>query len=370
VTAFLVNYFRKYVGYDFTAELEEELDDVSAGERNWKDVLDRFWRDFSAHLAETADLRISEVLDQIDAVLAPHLYPPREDGGDPRLCPNCGTGRLSMRTSRAGGAFIGCSNYPECRFTRPFGPPGMEDDEIGPDGKLLGYDGDDAITLRKGRFGPYVQRGEATEEVPKPPRASLPKGWAPEEIDLEKALMLLSLPRAVGPHPDDGEPIEAGIGRYGPYVRHGRTYANLESVDEVFVVGQNRAVELLAQKKARGGRGAAAKPLKELGEHPEKGGAVNVMDGRYGPYVKWEKVNATLPQGTDPQEVTLETAVQLVDEKAAKKGGGRKKAPAKSGAAKGGAKSGTARGGAKTAAKSGTKAKTTSAAKGKTAAGK
>ena len=374
VTAFLVNYFRKYVGYDFTAELEEELDDVSAGERNWKDVLDRFWRDFSAHLAETADLRISEVLDQIDEVLAPHLYPPREDGGDPRLCPNCGTGRLSMRTSRAGGAFIGCSNYPECRFTRPFGPPGMEDDEIGPDGKLLGYDGDDAITLRKGRFGPYVQRGEATEEVPKPPRASLPKGWAPEEIDLEKALMLLSLPREVGPHPDDGEPIEAGIGRYGPYVRHGRTYANLESVDEVFVVGQNRAVELLAQKKARGGRGAAAKPLKELGDHPEKGGAINVMDGRYGPYVKWEKVNATLPQGTDPQEVTLETAVQLVDEKAAKKGGGKKKAPAKSGTAKGGAKSGTAKtaaksGTAKTAAKSGTTAKAKTAT-GKTAAGK
>ncbi|RBI86580.1 type I DNA topoisomerase [Rhodosalinus halophilus] len=329
VTAFLANYFRKYVGYDFTAKLEDELDDVSAGERDWKDVLDRFWRDFSAHLAETADLRISEVLDKIDEVLAPHLYPPREDGGDPRACPACGDGRLSMRTSRAGGAFIGCSNYPECRFTRPFGPPGMEDgDEIGPDGKLLGYDGEDPITLRKGRFGPYVQRREATEEEPKPPRASLPKGWEPSEVTLEKALMLLSLPREVGPHPEDGEMIEAGIGRYGPYVRHGRTYANLESVDEVFEVGQNRAVELLAQKAARGGRGAAAKPLKELGEHPEKGGAIAVMNGRYGPYVKWEKVNATLPKGTEPEDVTLETAVQLVDEKAAKKGGGRKKASA------------------------------------------
>jgi DNA topoisomerase-1 len=330
VTAFLANYFRKYVGYDFTAKLEDELDDVSAGERDWKDVLDRFWRDFSAHLAETADLRISEVLDKIDEVLAPHLYPPREDGGDPRACPACGDGRLSMRTSRAGGAFIGCSNYPECRFTRPFGPPGMEDgDEIGPDGKLLGYDGEDPISLRKGRFGPYVQRREATEEEPKPPRASLPKGWEPSEVTLEKALMLLSLPREVGPHPEDGEMIEAGIGRYGPYVRHGRTYANLESVDEVFEVGQNRAVELLAQKAARGGRGAAAKPLKELGEHPEKGGAIAVMSGRYGPYVKWEKVNATLPKGTEPEEVTLETAVQLVDEKAAKKGGGRKKAAPK-----------------------------------------
>ena len=327
VTAFLSNYFRKYVGYDFTAKLEDELDDVSAGERDWKDVLARFWRDFSAHLAETADLRISEVLDKIDEVLAPHLYPSREDGGDPRACPNCGTGRLSMRTSRAGGAFIGCSNYPDCRYTRPFGPPGMEDgDEIGPDGKLLGYDGDDPISLRKGRFGPYVQRREATEEEPKPPRASLPKGWEPSEITLDKALMLLSLPREVGPHPDDGEMIEAGIGRYGPFVKHGRLYANLESVEDVFEIGQNRAVEVLAQKQARGGRGVAAKPLKELGEHPGKGGAMAVMSGRYGPYVKWEKVNATLPKGTEPEDVTVEMAAQLVDEKAAKKGGGKKKA--------------------------------------------
>ncbi|WP_371056274.1 type I DNA topoisomerase [Rhodosalinus sp. K401] len=344
VTAFLVNYFRKYVGYDFTAKLEDELDDVSAGERDWKDVLDRFWRDFSAALAETSDLRISEVLDKIDEVLAPHLYPPQEDGGDPRACPICGNGRLSMRTSRAGGAFIGCSNYPECRFTRPFGPPGMEDgDEIGPDGKLLGHDAGDAITLRKGRFGPYVQRGEASEAQPKPPRASLPKGWEPSEIDLEKALLLLSLPREVGPHPDDGEMIEAGIGRYGPFVKHGKKYANLSSVEEVFEIGQNRAVEVLAQKKTRGA--STAKPLKELGEHPENGGPIAVMDGRYGPYVKWERVNATLPKGTDPADVTLDMAVKLVAEKAAKKGGGKTAAKKpvsakKSGGAK---KSGTAK---------------------------
>ena len=335
VTAFLVNYFRKYVGYDFTAKLEDELDDVSAGERDWKDVLSRFWRDFSAALAETSELRISEVLEKIDEVLAPHLYPPREDGGDPRQCPVCGTGRLSMRTSRAGGAFIGCSNYPECRYTRPFGPPGMEDgDEIGPDGKLLGHDGEDAITLRKGRFGPYVQRGEATEEAPKPPRASLPKGWEPADMDLEKALMLLSLPREVGPHPEDGEMIEAGIGRYGPYVKHGRKYANLPSVADVFEIGQNRAVEVLAQKKTRGA--GTAKPLRELGEHPEHGGQLAVMDGRYGPYVKWNKINATLPKGTDPAEVTLDMAAKLVDEKAAKKGGGKKAAQRKSGGSGGG----------------------------------
>ena len=323
VTAFLVTYFRRYVEYDFTADLEERLDDVSAGKRDYLEVLDNFWRDFSAHLAETSDLRISEVLERIDEALAPHLYPPREDGTDPRLCPHCGAGRLSLRTSRAGGAFIGCSNYPECRYTRPLSAPGGEDDPIGPDGKLLGHDEAGLpITLRSGRFGPYVQRGDASEDVPKPPRASLPKGWAPEEIDLEAALKLLSLPREIGPHPDDGAPVEAGIGRYGPYVRHGRIYANLPEVDEAFTVGMNRAVELLAAKKTRG-RGAGAKALKELGEHPQKGGAVAVMDGRYGPYVKWGKVNATLPDDLKPDDVTMERAVELIAAKAAK--GGRKR---------------------------------------------
>ena len=325
VTAFLMNYFRQYVGYEFTANLEEELDDITAGKRDWQEVLSRFWRDFTAAIEETSELRITEVLEKINEVLEPHLFPPNEEGTDPRLCPNCGAGRLSMRTARSGGAFIGCSNYPECRYTRPFGPPGMEDGEgIGPDGKLLGIDADDEIRLMKGRFGPYVQRGQPTEDVPKPPRASLPKGWAPEDIDIEKALTLLSLPRELGPHPEDGEPVEAGIGRYGPYVKHGRIYANLPEVEEVFTVGMNRAVELIAQKAASRGRGrAAAPPLKELGEHPESGGAVNVMDGRYGPYVKWEKVNATLPKDVEPQDVTMDMAVALIAEKAAK--GGKKR---------------------------------------------
>ncbi|SIO38079.1 DNA topoisomerase I [Rhodovulum sp. ES.010] len=333
VTAFLSNYFQKYVGYEFTANLEDELDDVSAGERDYHEVLERFWRDFSAALAETSDLRISEVLDKIDEVLAPHLYPPREDGADPRVCPKCGLGRLNLKTARSGGAFIGCSNYPECRYTRPLSAP-SDDPAAELDGKVLGHDEGEEITLRNGRFGPYVQKGEPTEEQPKPPRASLPKGWAPEEIDLEKALMLLSLPREIGPHPEDGEPVEAGIGRYGPYVRHGRVYANLPEVEEVFTVGMNRAVEVLAQKKSRGRGAGAAKPLRELGEHPEKGGAVNVMEGRYGPYVKWEKVNATLPKGVEPEDVTMETAVQLIDEKAAKKAGPKKKPAAKKAAPK------------------------------------
>src|SRR6056297_2744583 len=337
VTAFLMNYFRKYVGYDFTADLEEQLDDVSAGERDWKEVLSRFWRDFSAALAETSDLRISEVLDKIDEVLEPHLFPPKEDGSNPRTCPNCGTGRLSLKTARSGGAFIGCSNYPECRFTRPLAAPG--EGEEGAAERLLDHDQGDEIHLKNGRFGPYVQRGEPTEDQPKPPRASLPKGWSPEDIDLEKALMLLSLPREIGPHPEDGEPVEAGIGRYGPFVKHGRVYANLPEVDEVFTVGMNRAVELLAQKASRGaGRGAAAKPLKELGEHPQDGGPVAVMEGRYGPYVKWDKVNATLPKGVEPSDVTMEMAVELIAEKAAKKGRGRKTAPKKTAAKKAPAK--------------------------------
>ncbi len=331
VTAFLVNYFRRYVGYDFTAKLEDELDDITNGEREWQDVLARFWRDFKASVEDTSELRITEVLEKINEVLEPHLFPPNEEGTDPRLCPNCGEGRLSMRTARSGGAFIGCSSYPECRFTRPFGPPGMDDgSEIGPDGKMLGEDGGDAIRVMKGRFGPYVQRGAPTEEQPKPPRASLPKGWEPAEIDLEKALTLLSLPREVGPHPEDGELVEAGIGRYGPYVKHGRLYANLAEVDEVFTIGMNRAVEELSKKAAkRGGGRVAATPLKELGEHPESGGAVNVMDGRYGPYVKWDKVNATLPKDTEPTDVTMEVALELMAAKQAKggkKGGRRKKA--------------------------------------------
>ncbi|MPQ95124.1 type I DNA topoisomerase [Thioclava sp. JE_KL1] len=333
VTAFLSNYFKRYVEYDFTADLEDQLDDISAGDRDYKEVLKRFWRDFSAALEETSELRISEVLDKIDEVLAPHLYPPRPDGSDPRICPLCGSGKLHLKTARSGGAFIGCGNYPECRFTRPLSAPDGDDEVQALDGKVLGYDEDQAITLRVGRFGPYVQKGEPTEDVPKPPRASLPKGWKPEELDLEKALLLLSLPREIGPHPEDGELVEAGIGRYGPYVKKGRIYANLPEVDEVFTIGMNRAVEVIAQKAAKGGRGAAAKPLKELGEHPE-GGPIAVMPGRYGPYVKWGKINATLPKELEPESVTLEDALPLIEAKAAKKGGTKKKAAPKKTAAK------------------------------------
>ncbi|MBF9035493.1 type I DNA topoisomerase [Rhodobacterales bacterium HKCCE2091] len=336
VTAFLVNYFRKYVGYEFTAELENELDEVSAGDLDYKDVLTRFWRDFSAAVDETSELRITDVLEKINEVLEPHLFPPKEDGSDPRLCPNCGAGRLSLRTARSGGAFIGCSNYPECRYTRPLAPPGDDDGDaqLLAEGKLLGHDPEsgEPVTLRTGRFGPYVQKGEPTEETPKPPRASVPKSWSVETLDLEKALTLLDLPRLVGMHPDGGE-IRSNFGRFGPFIMHQLpdeakpVYVNLKDEAEIFEIGMNRAVELLAEKRAnprgRGG-GAAAKPLKELGEHPERGGPVNVMPGRYGPYVKWEKVNATIPKDTDPEAVTMDVAVQLIAEREAKGGKGSK----------------------------------------------
>ncbi|HSF64470.1 MAG TPA: type I DNA topoisomerase [Paracoccaceae bacterium] len=334
VTAFLANFFRKYVEYDFTADLEGQLDDVSAGSRDYKEVLARFWRDFSAAVAETADLRIGEVLDKIDDFLAPHLYPARADGSDPRSCPTCGTGRLHLKTARSGGAFIGCGNYPECRYTRPISVP--EDGAPTADGRVLGQDADgNDITIRTGRFGPYVQRGEATEANPKPDRASLPKGWQADTLTLDRALALLSLPRVIGAHPADGQTVEASIGRFGPYIKHGPVYANIPDVEEVFTIGMNRAVEVLAQKAARGPRGQGsgpAAPLRDLGAHPD-GGAVVLMPGKYGPYVKWEKVNATLPKDIPPEAVTLEQALELIAEKAGK-GGKAKKAPAKKAAPK------------------------------------
>ncbi len=345
VTAFLTNYFRKYVGYDFTADLENQLDEVSAGDADYKKVLAQFWRDFSAAIAETADLRITEVLEKINEVLEPHLFPPTEDGSDPRLCPNCGAGRLSMRTARSGGAFIGCSNYPECRYTRPFGPPDPEAEAsaIPPDGKLLGVDQGDEIRIFKGRFGPYAQRGPVTEENKKPPRQGIPPDWQPEEVTLDEAVKLLELPRQIGPHPEDGVMVWANIGRYGPYLKHaettshrGGTNANLEGIDEVWTVGMNRAVQLLAEKVAsRGSRGKAAVPIRELGEHPEAGGPVNIFDGKYGPFVKWEKINATIPDTIEPGDLTLAQAVDLIDERAAKSGKkvAKKKTPAKKKAA-------------------------------------
>ena len=326
VTAFLENYFKRIVNYDFTASLEDQLDDVSGGRADWKAVLTQWWKDFSGDLEQTKDLRIGEVLEVINDVLAPHLFPDTGDGTDPRVCKACGLGKLSMRTARSGGAFIGCSNYPECRYTRPLG--GEEEGAISD--TVLGKNDDGVdIWLKNGRFGPYVQLGEPEpDSKEKPKRASIPKTMTPEAVDLEKAIALLSLPRLVGEHPEDGEPIETAIGRYGPYVKHNKTYANLKDPEEVFTLGMNRAVELIAEKIANPGRGRTAqKALKELGEHPSEGGPVNVMEGRYGPYVKWGKINATIPKEMDPATIDMDAAVAMIAEKAAK--APKKKAAAK-----------------------------------------
>jgi len=317
VVAFLESFFARYVEYDFTAGLEEQLDLISNSEVAWRDVLRDFWRDFIGAIDETKELKISEVIDALDALLAPHLFPPTADGSDPRQCPTCGNGRLSLKLSKFG-AFIGCSNYPECRYTRPLTAPADGAADIGT--KTLGKDPQTGldVSLRSGRFGPYFQLGEAVKGGEKPKRAGLPKGMAPETIDLHRALALLSLPREVGRHPEDGEPIVAGIGRFGPYVRHGKIYANLESPEEVFSVGLNRAVTLIAEKRAKPWRGRrfGADPGRALGEHPTKGGAVTAKKGRYGPYVSHGGVNATLPVDKTPDSVTLVEAVALIDARA------------------------------------------------------
>lgn len=343
VTAFLENFFNRYVEYDFTADLEEKLDLISDGKLSWKQVLREFWDAFNASVADIKELRVSNVLDVLNETLAPLAFPPREDGSDPRSCPLCHAGQLSLKLGRYG-AFVGCSNYPECKYTRQLGSEsGTEGEAQNPDEPaVLGQDpqtGQD-ITLRTGRFGPYVQCGEGKDAK----RAGLPRSWLPTEMTYDKAMALLSLPREVGLHPETDKPITASIGRYGPYISHDGQYANLETPDEVFDIGINRAVTVLAEKQAKGGsrRTATPKAIATLGDHPD-GGAVTVRDGRYGPYVNWEKINATLPKGKDPASVTLEEALELIAAKSSAPKKGRKatvkktttkKAPAKKAKAK------------------------------------
>ncbi|GGE47213.1 DNA topoisomerase 1 [Agaricicola taiwanensis] len=328
VTAFLESFFGRYVEYDFTASLEEQLDRISNNELDWREVLRAFWQDFNGAIAGTKELRTTEVLDALNDLLAPLVFPDRGDGTEPRSCPTCGTGRLSLKLGKFG-AFVGCSNYPECRYTRQLGTAGGDDGQaLESDGpRELGKDPESGldVTLRDGRFGPYVQLGEGD----KPKRSSLPKGWSVADLDLEKALALLSLPRVVGTHPETGSPITAGIGRYGPFVEHEGTYANLDSAEEVFSVGINRAVAALAEKKDRkGGRGAAAAG-RTLGDHPELGGPITVHAGRFGPYVKHGKVNATIPREQSPDDITIEAAVALIAARAEKAGTGKVKAKPK-----------------------------------------
>lgn len=332
VTAFLEQFFRKWVEYDFTAALETQLDEVSAGELNWKVLLRQFWQDFHAATQAAGELRTTAILDALNESLGAHIFPDKGDGSDPRECPLCHQGQLSLKTSRFG-AFIGCSRYPDCKYTRPVASPSAEDGSAESGDRELGVDPatGQPVQLKIGRFGPYVEIAPPDGEKPK--RSSLPKGWSPASLDLDRALKLLSLPRQVGVHPEDGKTISAGLGRYGPFILHDGTYANVSDIEEVFDIGLNRAVALLAEKRAGGGRGrgAATTPLKDLGAHPETGEPIHVMAGRFGPYVKSGKINATLPKGTAPEDLTLEDALPLL---AAKAGAApKKKAPAKKTAA-------------------------------------
>lgn len=331
VTAFLEQFFSKWVEYDFTAALETRLDEVSAGDLNWKVLLREFWQDFHAATQAAGELRTTAILDALNESLGAHIFPDKGDGSDPRECPLCHQGQLSLKTSRFG-AFIGCSRYPDCKYTRPVASPSAEDGSAESGDRELGVDPATGhpVQLKIGRFGPYVEIAPPDGEKPK--RSSLPKGWSPASLTLDQALRLLALPREVGVHPEDGKMITAGLGRYGPFVLHAGTYANVSDIDEVFEVGLNRAVALLAEKRAgRPGRGAAAAPLKDLGAHPETGEPIHVMAGRFGPYVKSGKINATLPKGTAPEDLTLEAALPLL---AAKAGAApKKKAPAKKTAA-------------------------------------
>ena len=326
VTAFLENFFERYVEYGFTADLENQLDEISDGKIPWRKVLEDFWRDFSSAVAGTKDLTITQVLDALDKELGDHFFPARGDGNDPRLCPACNKGRLGLKLGKFGG-FIGCSNYPECRYTRKLGLEGEDENgeggaDAGP--RLLGTDPVSGlpVTLRKGPYGNYVQLGEAVAKGEKPKRCSLPRGLAPADVDLDKALRLLSLPREIGLHPEDGKPIVAALGRYGPYIKHGDNFRSLAPDDDVLTVGINRAVSLLAEPRQARGRGQR----ESLRSFDHADGKIMLYKGRYGNYVSRDGVNATLPRDVTPEELTAEQAANLLAERAAKGGGGKRRA--------------------------------------------
>ena len=334
LTAFLERFFERYVAFDFTAGMEDELDTVSAGGEDWKTLLEAFWRDFKPKTEEVMEKKPSEVTEALDEFLSDFLFPARADGKDPRTCPLCESegrtgGRLALRGGKFG-AFVACANYPECKYTRQFAQPGGEGESGGED-TVMGTDPESGLPVERktGRFGPYVQLGEGKEAR----RASIPKDL--DDFDLEWALKLLSLPRIVGQHPETGNDIEANIGRYGPYLRHDGKYGKLANTREVFDVGINRAVDLLAQAANRGGTRTKAEPIKAFGAHPTSGGEMKLMPGRYGPYVTDGTTNATLPRDARPEDLTEAQAIELIDARAAKGPAKKKsrKAPARKKAA-------------------------------------
>ncbi len=322
LVSFLTEFFGRYFEYDFTADLENQLDEISGGSIDWKKVLRDFWTAFHKAVAHAKTLRITEVIDALDAALGPHFFPPREDGADPRKCPACGDGRLGLKVGKFGG-FIGCSNYPDCTYTRQLAiaDPNGAAPPVVTEARLIGTDpaSNLPVFVKDGPYGPYVQLGDQAPKGEKPKRSSVPKGFDPANVDLELALKLLALPREVGKHPESGQPILANIGRYGPYIQHGKDYRNLPTPGDVLTIGLNHAVSLLAEPRQR--RGASRPPERELGEHPTLGEKITAAVGRYGPYVRLGKTYANLPQGTTPENVTLDQAISLIDARIEKTAG-------------------------------------------------
>ena len=316
ISIFLSEYFKKYVGYDYTAELEVELDNISSGKSEWIGILTKFWTEFFPTIEAANDLRISEVLERINDILTPHIFPNTEGKEDPRLCQNCNNGKLSIRTSRSGSAFIGCSNYPTCKFIKPFGVISTDSfNEKTQEDPIGTSDNGEEIYLKSGRFGPYVQLGNSSEKNPKPKRTSIPKNFEPSRITIEIAKKLLDLPKVLGEHPDDKKPIHSAIGPYGPYLKHNNIYANIKDLEEFLSIGMNRAVELLSENsKKNSNNKRAASLIKTIGDHPE-GGEVQLMNGRFGPYIKYKKNNISIKNKDKLDEVDLKTALELLDSK-------------------------------------------------------
>ncbi len=316
ISIFLTEYFRKYVEYDYTAELEVELDNISSGKSEWVKILAKFWKEFYPTIEAAKDLRISEVLDKINEILTPHIFPNNDGKKDPRLCHNCNEGILSIRTSRSGSAFIGCSNYPECKFVRPFAVITDESiNEKSTEGAIGFDDKGIEIFLKSGRFGPYVQLGNSSEQNPKPKRTSIPKNFETGKITIEIARKLLDLPKVLGNHPSDNEPIHSAIGPYGPYLKHNSVYANIKDLEDFLSIGMNRAVELLSDNEKKNSNSKkASSVLKIIGVHPE-GGDIQLMNGRFGPYIKYKKSNISIKNKDNLEDINLDVALELINNK-------------------------------------------------------
>ena len=328
LSAFLEKLFAKYVDYNFTADLEEQLDDITSGKTNYINVLETFWKDFYADVGSVKDIRTREVLDLLNESLGDLIFEKNEDDKIDRKCKVCENGLLSLKNSFRGGAFIGCSNYPECKFTRPLSKAKASQQSFLSEPKLIGKnDKGKDIFLKNGRFGPYLQyeleelelektkkRGRKKKDKDKEniKNVSIPKGLPIEDVDLDKAKYLCSLPKILGKHPDLNEDITINIGRFGPYLKCSNKSARLESIEDLFSIGLNRAITLISESKP--GR-ISSSMIKDLGQHPEDKKPVRIMKGQYGPYIKYKSLNATIPEEKDPSEITMEEALILIEKR-------------------------------------------------------